>query len=71
MPILAIFRDQEPFFNKLLRREKQMNGAVLRILIADDDEGDRRQIKRALDQSGLRCECSETLSTEQALELCE
>ncbi len=48
-----------------------MNGAVLRILIADDDEGDRRQIKRALDQSGLRCECSETLSTEQALELCE
>jgi len=48
-----------------------MSGAVLRILIADDDEGDRKQIKRAIHQAGLQCECTETSSTEQALEICE
>jgi signal transduction histidine kinase len=47
-----------------------MNSLPLRILIADDDEGDRRQIKRAVRQSGLNCECIETVSTERALELC-
>ena len=48
-----------------------MSGAVLKILIADDDEGDRKQIKRAIRQGGLECECMETSSTEQALEVCE
>jgi signal transduction histidine kinase len=48
-----------------------MSGTTLRILIADDDEGDRRQIKRAIHQAGLVCECAEALSTEQALEICE
>jgi signal transduction histidine kinase len=48
-----------------------MSGAVLKILIADDDEGDRKQIKRAIQQAGLQCECTETSSTEQALEICE
>lgn len=48
-----------------------MSGAALRILIADDDDGDRRQIKRAIQHARLNCECAETFSTEQALELCE
>jgi len=44
---------------------------ALRILIADDDEGDRKQIKRAIHQAGLLCDCVETGSAEQALALCE
>jgi signal transduction histidine kinase len=47
-----------------------MSGIALRILIADDDEGDRKQIKRAIHQSGLECQCAETESTEEALEIC-
>jgi len=49
----------------------QMKGHALRILIADDDEGDRKQITRSIQRAGLICECSETESTEQALEICE
>jgi hypothetical protein len=48
-----------------------MSGTPLRILIADDDEGDRRQIKRSIQRAGLVCEFSETESTEQALAACE
>lgn len=48
-----------------------MTGAPLKILIADDDEGDRKQIKRAIAQAGIACECSETESTEEALAFCE
>jgi signal transduction histidine kinase len=47
-----------------------MSRPALKILIADDDEGDRKLIKRALFQSGLLCECVETDSSERALELC-
>jgi signal transduction histidine kinase len=48
-----------------------MHAGTLRILIADDDAGDRKQIKRALHQAGLACECAETESTEQAIAICE
>jgi signal transduction histidine kinase len=43
----------------------------LNILIVDDDEGDRGQIRRALKESGLAFECVESVSVEQALALCE
>jgi signal transduction histidine kinase len=46
--------------------QKQLN-----ILIADDDEGDRKQIRRALNQSGLQCICTETGSIDEALEACK
>ena len=36
-----------------------MNTRPTHILIADDDDGDRRQIARLIRQSGLRCELSE------------
>jgi signal transduction histidine kinase len=41
------------------------------VLIVDDDEGDRKQIRRALKQSGLPCECTETETVKDALEACE
>jgi len=44
---------------------------TLRILIADDDEGDRRLTIRALKQSGLAVECTETASIAEALEACD
>jgi light-regulated signal transduction histidine kinase (bacteriophytochrome) len=47
-----------------------MPHSTLSILIADDDEGDRRQIRRALKQAGLSCECVEAASIEEALEAC-
>ena len=34
---------------------------TLKILIADDDEGDRKQVRRALKQAGLSCECVEVV----------
>jgi signal transduction histidine kinase len=48
-----------------------MNGATLGILITDDDEGDRKQIKRAIGQSGLSTDCTETTSIRAALAACE
>jgi len=48
-----------------------MKSDSLNILILDDDEGDRRQVRRALKQSGLQCECTETANVQQALEACE
>ena len=47
-----------------------MPGA-LNILIADDDEGDRKQVKRALKGAGLACECIETANVDEALEACD
>jgi light-regulated signal transduction histidine kinase (bacteriophytochrome) len=47
-----------------------MSHGTLNILIADDDEGDRRQIRRALRQAGLSCEYVEAASVEEALEAC-
>jgi light-regulated signal transduction histidine kinase (bacteriophytochrome) len=43
----------------------------LNILIADDDAGDRRQLRRALKETGLSYECVETTSIEGALEACD
>jgi signal transduction histidine kinase len=44
---------------------------VLQILIADDDEGDRKQIKRAIRQSGLSAECTESASIKDAVAACD
>jgi signal transduction histidine kinase len=44
--------------------------ATLKILIADDDEGDRLQVIRSLRQSELLCECTETANIEGALHAC-
>jgi signal transduction histidine kinase len=43
---------------------------TLKILIADDDEGDRLQVIRSLRQSELLCECTETANIQGALEAC-
>jgi hypothetical protein len=48
-----------------------MNDHVLQILITDDDEGDRKQINRAIRQSGLSAELTETASIREALGVCE
>jgi signal transduction histidine kinase len=48
-----------------------MSNHALQILITDDDEGDRKQIKRAIGQSELSAECTETASIEEALAACE
>jgi hypothetical protein len=48
-----------------------MTQHILNILIADDDEGDRKQVRRALRQSGLSCECVEATGLEAALEACD
>jgi hypothetical protein len=42
----------------------------LKILIVDDDEGDRKQIRRALKRSELAHDCIETVSIEEALAAC-
>jgi signal transduction histidine kinase len=44
---------------------------LLNILIADDDDNDRKHIKRALKQAGLPCICSEAGSVEDALDACQ
>lgn len=48
-----------------------MRNNTLNILIADDDEGDRKQIKYALKESQQSYECTETTSIEEALKACE
>jgi signal transduction histidine kinase len=45
--------------------------STLNILIADDDDGDRKQIKRALAQTAMLWKCTETTSIQEALEACE
>jgi diguanylate cyclase (GGDEF)-like protein len=42
----------------------------INILIADDDEGDRRQVKRVLKQTGLSFDCVEVTSIEEAIAAC-
>ena len=42
----------------------------MRILIVDDDEGDRYQIKRALKQAEVVCECSEARDMNEAVNAC-
>jgi len=48
-----------------------MSERALQILITDDDEGDRKQIRRAIRQSALSAECTETASIKEALAACE
>jgi light-regulated signal transduction histidine kinase (bacteriophytochrome) len=48
-----------------------MTTAALKVLIADDDLGDREQVKRALRQAGLTYECVEAASVEAALGACD
>jgi signal transduction histidine kinase len=43
----------------------------LSILVVDDDDGDRAQLKRVLKQTGLPSTCTETSSINDALEACE
>lgn len=44
---------------------------ALAVLIIDDDAGDRKQIGRAVKQTGLTCECVEAISVDLALAACE
>jgi signal transduction histidine kinase len=44
---------------------------MLNILIADDDEGDRKQMVRALKKTQLAAACTETTSIADALQACE
>jgi signal transduction histidine kinase len=48
-----------------------MPSAALQVLIVDDDIADRHQIRRALQSSGLQCECTEVDSAAAALEACQ
>ena len=43
----------------------------LKIMIADDDEGDRKQIRRALTQAGISCDCVEAASIDEAVAACD
>ena len=44
---------------------------TITILIADDDEGDRKLVRRALRQTGLPFVCIETASIVEAVEACD
>lgn len=46
-------------------------GDALTVLVIDDDAGDRKQIVRALKQTGLPCECVEATGVDLALAACE
>lgn len=43
----------------------------LNILIVDDDEGDRRQIRRALKKADALCDCTETRDINEAIAACQ
>jgi signal transduction histidine kinase len=40
------------------------------VLIVDDDEGDRKQLRRTLKETGLFCQCVEAASLERAMAAC-
>ncbi len=48
-----------------------MTPSTLNILIVDDDDGDRKLVRRALKQAGLACECAESASMQEAIEACD
>jgi signal transduction histidine kinase len=48
-----------------------ITGRSLNILIADDDEGDRKQTRRALERAGFAFNCVECASVEEALSACD
>lgn len=43
----------------------------LNILIVDDDDGDRKQVRRALTEAALKVRCSDAASIHDAVESCE
>lgn len=47
-----------------------MNAGKLRLIIADDDDGDRMQLRRLIRASGLLCEIDEALDLEEAETAC-
>ncbi|HWU60673.1 MAG TPA: ATP-binding protein [Ensifer sp.] len=47
-----------------------MNGGKLRLLIADDDDGDRIQLRRLIRACGLACEIDEALDLKEAETAC-
>lgn len=50
---------------------RQVDGPGLHFLIVDDDEGDRKQINRAIHQSMPPSNCTETATLVEALAACE
>jgi signal transduction histidine kinase len=52
-------------------KENEMPETMLNLLIAEDDEGDRKQLRQVLKQTGLPCICTETSSIDDALDACE
>jgi signal transduction histidine kinase len=44
---------------------------MLNILVVDDDEGDRKQIKRVLKHAGMFCSYTEAVSVKDALKACD
>lgn len=48
-----------------------MNMKALRLLVVDDDEGDRKQIGRVMRQSGIQADCIEATNLEEGLSACE
>ena len=48
-----------------------MSTNAFKLLVVDDDEGDRKQINRAIRQSALQAECTEATSLEEGLAACE
>lgn len=47
-----------------------MTAMPLKILIADDDDGDRKQVQRILRQAGVRCQVTEAVDIDEASEAC-
>ena len=47
-----------------------MLDSSVNVLIVDDDEGDRKQLRRTLKETGLYCECVEAVSLERAMAAC-
>jgi signal transduction histidine kinase len=47
-----------------------MSDSIVNVLIVDDDEGDRKQLRRTLKETGLYCECVEAVSLERAMAAC-
>ena len=48
-----------------------MDATRLKLLIVDDDDGDRKYIVRLINRSALRCECTEAATMDEALAICE
>ncbi|MEJ2680426.1 MAG: ATP-binding protein [Gammaproteobacteria bacterium] len=48
-----------------------MSVKTFSILIADDDDGDRKQVKRALKQARLSCEITEAVNMNEVITVCE